>query len=256
MADRRNSITWNNHHNDVIMGAMESPITSLTIVYSAVYSGADQRKHQSSASLAFVRGIQRWPVNSPHKGPVTRKTFALDDVIMMMDQASMSWHTEAETKWRHFADEILKCIFFNDNCVFLFRPSLKNCSLEIMAWRRIGDTKPWSGQLNRFHSVNLSQQRASYQSSVAGVSEIHWLAINVKPWYFLCYLVKQSICWINSRVIGEWDPVTSCDVTVMCCSVSSVHFLLRYILTNMWQGQSVRLLRYRSARKPVPGSPW
>ena len=49
------------------MEAMASEIISLTIVYSTVYSGADQRKHQSSASLAFVRGIHRWPVNSPHK---------------------------------------------------------------------------------------------------------------------------------------------------------------------------------------------
>ena len=72
------------HYNDVIMGAMTSQITSLTIVYSTVYSDADQRKHQSSASLAFVRGIQRWPVNSPHKGPVTRKMFPLGDVIMGM----------------------------------------------------------------------------------------------------------------------------------------------------------------------------
>ena len=55
------------HYNDVIMGTMAPQITSLTIVYSTVYSGADQRKHQSSASLAFVRGIHRWPVNSPHK---------------------------------------------------------------------------------------------------------------------------------------------------------------------------------------------
>ena len=64
------------------MGAMEYQITSLGIVYSTVYSGADQRKHQSSASLAFVRGIHRRPVNSPHKWPVTRKMFPFDDVIM------------------------------------------------------------------------------------------------------------------------------------------------------------------------------
>ena len=70
------------HYNDGIMGAMASQITSLTIVYSIVYLGADQRKHQSSASLAFVRGIHRWPVNSPHKGPVTRKMFPFDDVNM------------------------------------------------------------------------------------------------------------------------------------------------------------------------------
>ena len=55
-------------------------ITSLAIVYSTVYSGADQRKHLSSASLVFVRGIHRWPVNSPHKGPVTQKMFPFDDV--------------------------------------------------------------------------------------------------------------------------------------------------------------------------------
>ena len=61
---------------------MASQITSITTVYSVVYSGADQSKHQSSASLAFLRGIQRWPVNSPHKGPVTRKVLPFDYVIM------------------------------------------------------------------------------------------------------------------------------------------------------------------------------
>ena len=72
----------NDHYGDVIMDAIASQITSLTIVYSIVYSDADQRKHQSSASLAFVRGIHRGPVNSPHKWPVTRKMFPFDDVIM------------------------------------------------------------------------------------------------------------------------------------------------------------------------------
>ena len=70
------------HYNDVIMDAIVSEITSLTIVYSIVYSDAYQRKHQSSASLAFVRGFHREPVNSPHKWPVTRKMFPFDDVIM------------------------------------------------------------------------------------------------------------------------------------------------------------------------------
>ena len=70
------------HYGDVIMGAIASQITSLTIVYSIVYSDADQRKHQSSVSLAFVRGIHRGPVNSPHKWPVTRKMSPFDDVMM------------------------------------------------------------------------------------------------------------------------------------------------------------------------------
>ena len=67
------------------MSAMVSKIISLTIVSSTVYSSLFkfyQRKHQSSASLAFVRGIHRWPVNSLHKGPVTWKMFPFDDVIM------------------------------------------------------------------------------------------------------------------------------------------------------------------------------
>ena len=54
------------HFNDIIMSTMASQITSLTIIYSTVYSGADQRKHESSASLVFLRRIQRRPVNSPH----------------------------------------------------------------------------------------------------------------------------------------------------------------------------------------------
>ena len=74
-----------NHYSDFIMGAVASQIPSLAIVYSTVYSGAYQRKLQRSASLAFVRGIHRWPVNSPHKGPVTRKMFPFDDVMMSLD---------------------------------------------------------------------------------------------------------------------------------------------------------------------------
>ena len=69
-------------HYDVIMGAMASEITSHTIVYSTDYSDADQREHQSSASLAFVWGLHRSPVNSPQKWPVTRKMHPFDDVIM------------------------------------------------------------------------------------------------------------------------------------------------------------------------------
>ena len=72
----------NGHYSDVMMGAMASQITSVSIVFSTVYSGGDQRKHQSSASLAVVWGIHRWPVNSLHKWPVTRKIFPFDDVIM------------------------------------------------------------------------------------------------------------------------------------------------------------------------------
>ena len=68
------------HYNDVIMSAIASPASPLFT--QPFIQGADQRKHQSSESLAFVRGIHRWPVYSPQKGPVTQKMFPFDDVIM------------------------------------------------------------------------------------------------------------------------------------------------------------------------------
>ena len=80
------SVRQEHHYNGVIMGAMAPQITSLAIVYPTVYSGTDQGKHQSSALLAFVRGIHRGSVNSPHKWQVTQKMFPFDDVIMTMQQ--------------------------------------------------------------------------------------------------------------------------------------------------------------------------
>ena len=71
------------HYGDAIMGVIASQITSLTIVYSTVFSDADQRIHQSSTSLAFVWGIHHGQVNSPHKWPVTQKMFPFDDIIML-----------------------------------------------------------------------------------------------------------------------------------------------------------------------------
>ena len=72
------------HYSDVIMSATASQIIWVLIVYSTVWSGADRRKHQSSASQAFatVRGIHQWPVNSPHKGSVMRNIFPFHDVIL------------------------------------------------------------------------------------------------------------------------------------------------------------------------------
>ena len=65
------------------MSMMASGITSLTIVYWSFYSGTDQRKYQSSTSLAIVSGIHQELVNSPHKGPVMQKMFPFDDIIFI-----------------------------------------------------------------------------------------------------------------------------------------------------------------------------
>ena len=102
-------------YNDVIISAMASQITRLTIVYSTVYLGEDQRKHQSSASLAFGRGIHRWPVNSPHRGPATRKMFPFDDLIMQpVLQQLPGLHFNPpiqDTGWRSISRLLLACDF-------------------------------------------------------------------------------------------------------------------------------------------------
>ena len=69
-------------YSDFIMRVMVSQVTGISIVCSAICSGADQRKHHSSALLVFVTGIHRSLENSLHKGPVTWKMFPFDDVIM------------------------------------------------------------------------------------------------------------------------------------------------------------------------------
>ena len=91
------------HYYDVIMDTIASQITSLTIIYSTVYSDADQSKHQSSASLAFVREIHRGLVNFPHKWPVTRKMFPFDDVIMKHRVDTTIWICSThQGTWKRF----------------------------------------------------------------------------------------------------------------------------------------------------------
>ena len=74
-------------YSDVKMSVMVSKITSISIVHSTICLGANQRNHQSSTTLAFVRGIRQWPVNPLHKGPVMRKMFPFDYVIIIW----LSW---------------------------------------------------------------------------------------------------------------------------------------------------------------------
>ena len=109
------------HYDDVIMGAIASLITSLTIVYSTVYSDADQRNHQSSASLAFVWGIHQGPVNSPHKWPVTRKVFPFDNVMTNSDFTEIRWWI---SNYISYMWDVITHPCPNYNCSFV-KPPLK-----------------------------------------------------------------------------------------------------------------------------------
>ena len=74
---------WNLHYSELIVSEITSQITGVSMVCSTVCSGVDHRKHQCSESLAFVRRILRWLMNSPHRRPVTRSLFPFDDIIMV-----------------------------------------------------------------------------------------------------------------------------------------------------------------------------
>ena len=100
------------YYRDVIMSAMAYQITSISIVRSAVCSGAVQRKHKSSASLAFVRGIHRWPVDSPHRRPVTRKMFPFHDATMTALKNVTKQRISAMFEWVGVAFDRIK---FNHN---------------------------------------------------------------------------------------------------------------------------------------------
>ena len=120
----------------------------ITIVYSTFYSGGDQRKLQSSASLVFVRGIHRRPVNSPYKGPGTQRMFPFDDVIMRPGLFDTK-HIGSVTKWpplyrwhcqNHFI--VRKLVYFDSNFTEVSsQGSIKSITawVCIMAWRRTGD---------------------------------------------------------------------------------------------------------------------
>ena len=110
------------HYSDVIMSAMVSQITSPSIVYSTVCSGAD-KKNQSSASLAFVTGIHLWPVNSPHKDvfkwkqrPATRSFDVFFDLRPNKQSSKQSWgwwfETLSHSLWRHSNDHCFTCDCF------------------------------------------------------------------------------------------------------------------------------------------------
>ena len=184
------------------MSAMASQITSLTIVHSSVYSGADQRKHQSSSSLAFVRGIHRWPVNSPHKGPVTRKMFPYDDILMTMPP-----------RGRHGVPNLQRFGSLFDS---LFRLTTnKTRKLHIPGtphnWRVIRKAFPYHDVFTFVHGIRKKQYLEPHwhnegkrdRHSACCTSDLRWMggAAVMKHWQicFSCLLMSSFMIGIFVR---------------------------------------------------------
>ena len=164
------------------MSAMASQITSLTTVYLTVYSRADQRKHQSSASLAFERRIHRWPANFPHKGPVTQNMFPLDDSGFPSQRArnaecvSMSWRHHEWVVWG------------NDDCGVVFARYF-----VVIAWKQsippaLHVTWPDNAILKKIHR-NISTRHHKNLCDLKAFSETckQRLCQHLTHWTYLSY---------------------------------------------------------------------
>ena len=132
----KKTLRW--RHNDHAGVSNHQPHGCLSIVYS----GVDQRKHQSSTSLAFVRGIHRdrW-INSPHKGPVTRKMFPFDDVIMVRKITPGTYPQPGKLGWHVLPMYTFKLILIIDWWHNLHRDESQRSILvrsqhrcQVMAW--------------------------------------------------------------------------------------------------------------------------
>ena len=227
------------------MGTMASQITSLTIVYSAVYSDADQRKHQSSTSLAFVRGIRRGPVNSPHKWPVTRKMFPFDDVIMVLHIRLKYWRRiNHESKkcsfichryinkisdWISFQQHTFSASYKHDKCVF--HPIL----CFIITWSLgILNYPPPIGYVCRHDMETFSESLALCEGNppVTGGFLHKEPVIRNSDEYYDLRLNKQ----LNKGRSCRWfeTPQRSFDVTVMMFSVWHILNFRRYTITAFY----------------------
>ena len=160
------------------MTTIASQITSLTIVYSTVYSGSDQSKHQSSASLAFLWGIHRGPVNSPHKWPVTRKMFPFDDVIMY------HWFNSLFRLTTKNASKPVLLAFYDGESTMINRYFLfisRSGHIILRAWWHLA-------RYRAQRSFCICQWKTTLQCKVAS----HWLGAYTK-WYMTALRGSASV---------------------------------------------------------------
>ena len=256
------------------MSAMTSQITDASILCSAVCSGADQRIHQSSASLAFVRGIHRWPVDSPHKGPVTRKIFPFDDVIMRRHQHNIFHFREAELILR--VEDTLKrrntnittvMVFLCLLVVVCFCTHISNCANVIIEKKRklcteftIDDHKAEEPPVNtNFNQTKFQCMRACARERNCSTFNFRWIdgTCVLLPLTSSCMAKNAAAGWVyvslaqcdfilpwHSRtpaVEGTWDWITTQsnpkfnkDLIVLKDSFNFPRFAIRTFYKGMY----------------------
>ena len=184
--------------------------TRVSTVYSTVCSGADQRKHQSSASLAFVRGIHRWSANFPHKYPATWKIFSFDDVIMTTNASRGIVKTESAWWWL-----ILHCNCHSDAPLLLRHMGLtayvgdrRQLAVDIVL-KDAHAARMFYGlghHLIRLNHDDVIKHFPRYWSFVRG---IHRSPVNSPPkgqwrgalmFSFVCAWING---WVNNREAGD-----------------------------------------------------
>ena len=204
------------------MGTMASQIASLTIIYSTVYSGADQRKHQSSASLAFVRGIHR----SPHKWLITRKKFPFHDVIM--DRSKVVSNRDNDRAPKHLVAMKRTCTR---------RYNTKGNAGNMVQYYRLQvyiiDSIDNTDYCKRILYEALYRQRSSQEFELTkdkSLLNVTW--INIR-WYCLKHDDDESWTWLEMEhkkrqpLNGLWYriDITHSNITLYCAMHGSINTL-------------------------------
>ena len=186
-------------------------VTCLTIVYSTVYSDADQRKHQSSESLAFVRGIHRGPVNSLHKWPVTRNMFPFDDVIMVRQ---LDHHCDFRcryTQWYQVPTGLMLSTHDKDMVRFIIQTMLSEVVNDILhGITTLKNDVAWNWKSAWYGSFsNCKILRGSYAFFV-NVGEYCWL------WYKSHLFVTQTFSTNTYKSTQYCDNEFEVQSVIVC----------------------------------------
>ena len=158
------------------MSVMASQITGITIVYTTVCSDANQRRHRSSASLAFVRAIHQWPVNSPHKGPAMRKRFHV---------MTSSWSCLSNHKNTFSSSNLYRHVDVTRD----WNPSLRKTMICLSSIANIIPT----GGLVTTQGARVSATMVYWPNSPGLSRPLHWMVI----YKYLTYIKFDEVDWIS-----------------------------------------------------------